>query len=164
MMAKQPLAPERVRTMSGRFACIEPRVVRHGFWSSLSPHARLLSGCLVVVAARNGLSYYGDDTVWTLLRCTRAASLVARNGLIAMDRIAFDGHLLQGLALPQRPGHKPPTVLQSPSPMAQAAPATLRTRIRASLGAHDDGATHHLCDAPPGPRRARNTTPGHHPR
>lgn len=138
MIDKQPLDPERVRKISGSFAFIEHRFLRHGFWSNLSQHELLLYGFLVVVADRNGLSYYGYDKVCTLLRFTLDDYLVARNGLIEKDLIAFDGHLFQVLSLPQRPVHKPPNVLQSPSQMAQADPATIHTLIRESLGAHDD--------------------------
>ena len=138
MIEKHPLDPERLRKITGSFAFIEHRFLRHGFWSSLSPHELLLYGFLVLVADRNGLSYYGYDKVWTLLRFTLDDYLVARKGLIEKDLIVFDGHLFQVLSLPQRPVHKPPTTLKSPSQMAQADPATIRTLIRDSLGAHDD--------------------------
>ena len=58
---------------------------------------------LVLVADRNGLSYYGYDKICTLLRFTLEDYLVARNGLIDKDLIAFDGHLFQVLSLPDKP-------------------------------------------------------------
>ena len=42
MIAKSPLCPERVRKITGRFAFLEHRFVRDGFWSSLSQHELLL--------------------------------------------------------------------------------------------------------------------------
>jgi hypothetical protein len=63
----------------------------------------LLYVFLVLVADRHGLSYYSYDKICTLLRFKLDASLVARNGLITKDRIAFDGHLFQVLALPDKP-------------------------------------------------------------
>ena len=42
MIAKSPLDPERVRKITGSFACLEHRFLRDGFWCSLSQHAILL--------------------------------------------------------------------------------------------------------------------------
>jgi hypothetical protein len=138
MIEKHPLDPERLRKITGSFAFIEHRFLRDGFWSSLSPHDLLLYVFLVLVADRNGLSYYSYDKICTLLRFTLDDDLVARNALIEKDLIAFDGHLFQVLSLPQTPVHKQPTVLRSSSQMAQADPATIRGLIRDSLGVDDD--------------------------
>ena len=138
MIEKQPLCPQRVRRITGSFAFIEHRFLRDGFWSRLSQHELLLYVFLILVADRNGLSYYGYDKVCTLLRFTLDDYIVARNGLIEKDLIAFDGHLFQVLSLPSTSAPKPPPALQSKSQMAQADPATIRQLIRDSLGAQDD--------------------------
>jgi hypothetical protein len=138
MIEKQPLDLECLRKINGSFAFIEHRFLRDGFWSSLSPHELRLYVLLVLVADRNGLSYYSYDKLCMLLRFTLDEYLVARNALIEKDLIAFDGHLFQVLSLPQTPVHKPPSALCSPSQMAQADPATIRALIRDSLGAQDD--------------------------
>jgi hypothetical protein len=138
MMEKQPLCPGRQRTIIGSFAFIEHRFLRDGFWSRLSQHELLLYVFLVLVADRQGLSYYSYDKLCPLLRFTLDDYLVARNALIEKDLIAFDGHLFQVLSLPQSPVQKPRDARQSPSHMTQADPATIRTLIRDSLGAHDD--------------------------
>jgi hypothetical protein len=138
MMEKQPLCRGRQRKIIGSFAFIEHRFLRDGFWSSLSQHELLLYVFLVLVADRQGLSYYSYDKLCTLLRFTLDDYLVARNALIEKDLIAFDGHLFQVLSLPQSPVHKPRDARQSPSHMTQADPATIRALIRDSLGAHDD--------------------------
>jgi hypothetical protein len=138
MIGKQPLCPSRRRTITGSFAFLEHRFLRDGFWSSLSQHECLLYVFLVLVADRNGLSYYGYDKICTLLRFTLNDYLMARNGLIENDLIAFDGHLFQVLSLPPTPLREPPTALQRPDEFEAADPATIRQLIRDSLGAHDD--------------------------
>jgi hypothetical protein len=138
MIEKSPLGSERVRKIPGSFAFLEPRFVRDGFWTSLTHHELLLYIFLVLVADRNGLSYYSFDTICALLQLSLDDDLLAHNALLKQDRIAFDGHLLQGLALPPRPGLQPPTPLHSAQHMAQAAPATMRQIIRTSLGADHD--------------------------
>lgn len=138
MIEKQPLNAQRVRQITGSFAFLEHRFLRDGFWSRLSQHALLLYVFLVVVADRNGLSYYSYDKICTLLRLTLDDYLVARNALIERDLIAFDGHLFQVLSLPPTPVREPPSTLQRPDEFEVADPATIRRLIRESLGAHDD--------------------------
>ena len=138
MIEKHPLDPQRLRKISGSFAFIEHRFLRDGFWSRLSQHDLLLYVFLILVADRNGLSYYGYDKICTLLRLTLDEYLVARGALIENDLIAFDGHLFQVLSLPRAPASTSQLALQSPAQMAQGDPATIRQLIRDSLGAHDD--------------------------
>jgi helix-turn-helix protein len=138
MIEKSPLCPERVRRITGSFAFLEHRFVRDGFWTSLTHHELLLYIFLVLVADRNGLSYYSFDKICALLQLSLDDYLLARNALIKKDLIAFDGHLFQVLALPPRPVLQPPTPLHSAQHMAQADPATIRQLIRNSLGADHD--------------------------
>jgi len=91
-----------------------------------------------LVADRHGLSYYGYDKICTLLRFTLDDYLVARNGLITKDLIAFDGHLFQVLSLPDKPAVVSFPALRPPEQRQQADPATIRQIIRQSLGADDD--------------------------
>lgn len=138
MIDTQPLCPGRRRQITGSFAFLEHRFLRDGFWSSLSQHECLLYVLLVVVADRNGLSYYGYDKICTLLRCTLDEYLVARNALIAKDLIAFDGHLFQVLSLPDHPVRVSPSSLRTSEHMQHGDPATIRQIIRQSLGVDDD--------------------------
>jgi hypothetical protein len=138
MIEKAPLCPQRVRTITGSFAFLEHRFLRDGFWASLSPHELLLYVFLVLVADRNGLSYYGFDKICMLLQLSLDEYLVARNALIHKDLIAFDGHLFQVLSLPAKPVLQPHRPLQSVQQMAQADPATIRQIIRHSLGEDHD--------------------------
>jgi len=138
MIAKSPLCPERVRTITGSFAFLEHRFVRDGFWSSLSQHELLLYVFLVLVADRHGLSYYSFDKICVLLQLSLDDYLMARNALIKKDLIAFDGHLFQVLSLPPQPVLQSARPLHSAQHMAQADPATIRRMIRDSLGANYD--------------------------
>jgi hypothetical protein len=138
MIAKQPLCPDRLRTIRGSFAFIEHRFLREGFWSSLGHHELLLYVFFILVADRNGLSYYSFDKICSLLQFSLDEYVLARNALIHKDLIAFDGHLFQVLSLPPKPVTSPQTPLTDPHQMAQADPATIRGLIRASLGVYND--------------------------
>jgi len=138
MLEKSPLCPARVRKITGSFAFLEHRFVRDGFWTSLSHQEVLLYVFLVLVADRNGLSYYGFDTICGLLQLSLDEYLLARNALIKPDLIAFDGHLFQVLSLPPHPVRQPAAPLRDAQQRAQADPATIRQLIRNSLGADHD--------------------------
>ena len=138
MIEKRPLCPERVRKITGSFAFLEHRFLRDGFWTSLSHHELLLYVFLVLVADRNGLSYYSFDKICALLQLSLDDYLIARNALIKKDLIAFDGHLFQVLSLPSSPLSQPAILLHSAQHMEQADPATIRQIIRNSLGADHD--------------------------
>ena len=112
MIKKTILCPDRVRKITGSFAFIEHRFLRDGFLQSLTHHQILLYLFLVLVGDRNGLSYYSYDKICTLLRVTVDEYLLARNGLIEKDLIAFDGHLFQVLSLPQHCAIPPPNPIR----------------------------------------------------
>jgi len=134
MIEKMPLCPRRVRTITGSFAFIEHRFLREGFWAGLSHHELLLYLFLVLVADRQGLSYYGFDRICTLLRISPDEYLEARNALIHKELIAFDGHLFQVLSLPERPVIARAKPLITREEMDERDPATIRQLIGGSLG------------------------------
>jgi len=138
MIEKTPVCPERVRKIAGSFAFIEHRFLRQGFLASLSHHELLLYVLLILVADRNGLSYYSFDTLCTLLQLCPDDYLVARNALIQKGLIAFDGLLFQVLSLPDHPVVVTPPALETPEQMQQADPATIHQLIRQSLGVNHD--------------------------
>lgn len=135
MIERTPLWPERLRRITGSFAFIEHRFLRDGFWASLSHHELLLYVFLVLVADRFGLSYYGYDKICTLLRVSIDEYIVARDGLIDKDLIAFDGHMFQVLSLPYKAVIHPPRALRTPQDMEDRDPATIRKIIHSSLAA-----------------------------
>lgn len=134
MIEKRILCPERVRKIEGSFAFIEHRFLRDGFWVSLSHDELLLYLLLVIVADRAGLSYYGYDKLCTLLTLPVDEYIVARNGLIEKDFIAFDGRLFQVLSLPEKAPRASFRLLRTPEEMADFDPATIHQSIRNALG------------------------------
>jgi hypothetical protein len=130
---KQILEPERVRKINGSFGFIPHRFVADGFFSSLTHSELLVYFLLVLVGDRNGLSYYRQDRLCTILKMPIDAFLSARNGLIEKSLIAFDGYLFQVLALPAKPIEKKSKALSTPEDMLEADPLTIRTFIKKQL-------------------------------
>ncbi len=127
------LCPNRVRRITGSFAFIEHRFLRDGFSESLSHRELLLYVFLVLVADRNGVSYYRYDKIYSLLRIPVDEYLNARNALIDKDLIAFDGYFFQVLSLPEKPVNQPLRLLKSQQQMEKYDPATIRNLICQSL-------------------------------
>jgi hypothetical protein len=136
MMEKIILCPDRVRKIAGTFGFIEHRFLKEGFFYSLTHHELLLYLFLVLVADRDGLSFYGYDKICTLLRITVDEFVLARDSLIYKDLIAFDGRTFQVLSLP-RHGPKS-TPLKGREQMQDKDPATIHQLITRSLGGNHD--------------------------
>jgi hypothetical protein len=138
-IAKNPIDPHRIRKITGSFAFIEHRFLRDGFWASLDHHQLLLYLFLIIVADRNGLSYYSYDKICTLLRICVDDYILARNALIDKDLLAFDGNLFQVLSLPERVVHPSAPPLKNQKDMEQHDPATIRSILLESFGGSHDG-------------------------
>jgi hypothetical protein len=131
-MLKKILVPERVRRIKADFACIEHRFLRDGFLASLTHFELLLYLLLVLAADRHGLSFYGFDTICSILKMEVDDYIEARNALIEKDLISFDGRLFQVLSLPDLP--QAPVLLKDPRDMERADPATIRQIFRKTFG------------------------------
>jgi len=136
MIGNVILRPGRVRKITGTFGFIEHRFLKDGFFSTLTHHERSLYLFLVLVGDRYGLSFYGYDTICTLVRITVDEFILARDGLIHKDLIAFDGRTFQVLSLP-RCGPRP-TPLKGKKHMQEKDPATIHQQIVRSLGGSHD--------------------------
>jgi len=134
VIIKKVLSPNRLRKISGSFAFIEHRFLRDGFWDMLSQHELLLYLLLIVVADRNGLSYYSYDRLCTLLKISVDDYILARDALIEKDLIAFDGNLFQVLSLPPTPRGVAARALKTAKDMQTHDPATIHQLIKKSLG------------------------------
>ena len=137
MITKAPLDQDRIRKIAGSFAFIEHRFLRRGFFSVLTHHELLLYVFLVLVSDRNGLSYYSYDKICILLRITLDDYIIARDGLIGKDLIAFNGHLFQVLSLPKQPPQDL-APLKNSDDMQAHDPATIEQIITKSMGGNHD--------------------------
>ena len=103
MIAKRLLSPDRVRKIEGSFSWIDHRFITGGFLRDLSTLEILLYLFLVAVSDRNGLSFYYDDRIASLLKIDLSALGQARAGLIQRSLVAYQPPLYQVLSLPPHP-------------------------------------------------------------
>jgi len=134
---RKPLKSDRVRQINDSFAFIEHRFLRHGYWATLSHHELLLYFFLILVADRQGLSFYSYDKICTLLTITLDDYILARDSLINKELLAFDGTYFQVLSLPPEPVRLT-SLLQNKEDMEIEDPATIRQLIRKSLEQRND--------------------------
>lgn len=100
MIQKRILLPSRLRRPPATgWSWVDRRFLREHA-ERLSREALLLYFFLSAVADRQGLSFYGDGTLATLLRMTPQALAAARDELLAYDLIAHERPLTQVLSLP----------------------------------------------------------------
>jgi hypothetical protein len=132
MIEKVILCPDRVRKITGPFGFIEHRFLREGFFHSLTHQELLLYLFLVLLSDRSGLSFYRYDKISTLLRISVDEFILARDGLVEKDLLAFDGRTFQILSLP--PQGPKPTPLKGPKEREEKDPATIHQLITRSLG------------------------------
>lgn len=129
---RNALLPQRVRTINGSFAFIQHRFLRHGFWVSLAHHELLLYFFLVMVADRQGLSFYAYDKICSLLAISLDEYILARDSLISKDLLAFDGTFFQVLSLPAEPILHT-KLLREQEDMQRKDPATIARLIRHNM-------------------------------
>ena len=103
MSVKRLLCPDRIRKIEGSFSWIDHRFVTGGFLHDLSMIEILLYLFLVAVSDRNGLSFYHDDRIASLLKIDLPALGKAREGLVGRSLLAYEFPLYQILSLPPRP-------------------------------------------------------------
>ncbi len=131
---RTPILPGRVRGINGQgFAFVPHRFLRDRFFASLSPDELLLYLILVLAGDRNGVSYYAQHTLCSLLQMPMHVYQVARNGLIDKDLVAFDGTRFQVLSLPEGPVGTAARPLRSASDFEDDDPVAIRQAIRSSL-------------------------------
>lgn len=100
---QQPIVPARLRRIDGSFGFIPHRFLRDGFLQSLSDDELRLYLVLVLVADRQGHSFYSHQRLRALLGMSADAYLHARDALRRKDLIASDGVRVQLLSLPAQP-------------------------------------------------------------
>jgi hypothetical protein len=125
--------PDRVRRIDGGFAFVPNRLLHDGFFASLTHLERSLFFFLVLAADRDGVSFYSYDRICATLEITLDDYVAARNALVDMDLVAFDGTRFQVLSLPPRPSFRARSPLITEEDLERDDPATIRQRIRDSL-------------------------------
>lgn len=100
---QQPIVPARLRRIDGSFGFIPHRFLRDGFLQSLTDDELRLYLVLVLVADRQGHSFYSHQRLRALLAMSADAYLSAREALRRKDLIAEDGVRAQLLSLPAQP-------------------------------------------------------------
>ena len=130
MINRNPLVGNRIRKIDGSFAWISHSFLRRGFFTSLTQNELLLYFFLVLVADRQGLSYYHYDKICSLLCFSVDDYIVVRDQLIEKDLIAFDGNFFQVLSLPQITVKQSARLLKNQDDMETFDLATIRQIIR----------------------------------
>ena len=103
MWERKILDPTRVRKIQGSFSWIDHRLITGGFLSDLSSIEILLYLFLVAVCDRNGLSFYHQDKIASVLKINLVSLGKAREGLVQRSLLAYEPPLYQILSLPARP-------------------------------------------------------------
>ena len=109
MVSKSLIIPELRRVLKPPFAWIDRHFLFNGILAELSVQENLLYFFLVLVADRDGLSFYSYDKICQLLKLNVDDYVQARNSLIQKQLIAHDGCQFQVLTLPEwqkRPKNK----------------------------------------------------------
>ena len=132
---KELLVPERLRKIEGGFGFIPTRFLTGGFFLSLSQYEKLIYFFLVLVSDRQGLSYYSQDKIFTLLELSIDDYIEARNGLIQKSLIAFNGLMFQLLSLPDKPVETTdPKNLSTREDLLKSDRLSIRQLLNISLG------------------------------
>ena len=100
---RQPIVPARLRRIDGSFGFIPHRFLRDGFLQSLTDDELRLYVALVLVADRQGHSFYAHQRLRALLVMSADAYLGAREALRRKGLIAAEGVRVQLLSLPAQP-------------------------------------------------------------
>lgn len=132
MINKKVINPNRVRHIEGGFSFIPHRFLTDGFISFLNQKELLLYLFLILASDRYGLSFYSYDAICSCLELCLEDYIVARDGLMEKDLIAFDGTLFQVLALPERPVRKS-------SPVQEEGQSRINALVQQSLWRAEDG-------------------------
>jgi hypothetical protein len=93
----------RIRKIEGSFSWIDHRFVSGGFLPGLTRNEILVYLFLIAVSDRNGLSFYHDDRICTLLKIDPTVLGEAREGLLERSLIAWRSPVYQVLSLPSVP-------------------------------------------------------------
>jgi len=103
MYSKRILNSSRVRKIQRSFSWIDHRFITGGFLRDLSAVEILLYFFLVTVSDRNGISFYHDDKICSLIKIGLVSLGEARDVLISKSLLDYEHPIYQVLSLPPEP-------------------------------------------------------------
>lgn len=103
MDARWLIDPDRIRKITGSFSWIDHRFISGGFIKNMTREEILIYLFLVAVSDRQGLSFYYDDRICSLLKIDPVSLGDARESLMERSLIAWRSPVYQVLALPSEP-------------------------------------------------------------
>ena len=94
---------KRVISPEGSLDWVEHRFITEGFLRDLSSTEILLYLFLTAVSDRDGLSFYHDERISSLLKIDLASLGKAREALVRRSLLAYEFPIYQVLSLPPEP-------------------------------------------------------------
>ena len=104
MVDKMPLMSHRLRRRPKGFGWVDHRLLRDGHIRACSSDSLALYLVLLCASDGQGLSFYGDGLVCSLLGWSRGRLEKAREALQKADLIAWEAPLYQVLEVPEEKG------------------------------------------------------------
>jgi len=103
MDARWLIDHDRIRKITGSFSWIDGRFISGGFIKAMTREEILIYLFLIAVSDRQGLSFYHDDRICSLLKIDPVSLGDARESLMERSLIAWHFPVYQVLALPPEP-------------------------------------------------------------
>lgn len=97
---KFPIKSDRLRRIPKGFGWVDHRLLREGHLRGCSSDALALYLVLLCAADGQGLSYYGDGLVCSLLGWSKGRLEAARHCLLEAELLAWEAPLYQVLEVP----------------------------------------------------------------
>lgn len=98
---KSLVVSNRVRSIPVGFGWVDHRLLKDGYLRECSTDALALYLILIAVADQDGLSYYGDRLLCTMLGWHQRRLEIARENLRNADLAAYCEPIYQVLSLPE---------------------------------------------------------------
>jgi hypothetical protein len=84
--------PKNIRNIKSSFAWIDHRLIRNGFMETMTHQDIVLYLFLILVADKNGVSFYRKEAICKAVSLDYSQFDVARDRLINMNLIAFESY------------------------------------------------------------------------
>ena len=84
--------PKNIRNIKGSFAWIDHRLIRNGFVEIMTHQDMVLYLFLVLVADKNGVSFYRKEKICEAVSLDYSRFEIAKDRLVNMNLIAFESY------------------------------------------------------------------------